>query len=132
MVGLAMAVGVSFSMMALGKASAELSPEDRTAFMLRAFVLTKVASIGFALLIITGITMVVLNGHAIMSAGGKPFMIKLALVLLQILVFGFMQMTLSKVKKAQGGPLMARVPKIGSILLFNGLAIVLLAVLAFH
>jgi hypothetical protein len=127
-----MAVGTSFTMMALGKASADMNPEDRGAFMLRAFAVAKVASGGFGLLIATGFAMLMMQAQVLMEVGGKRFMLKLGLVGLQVVFFAVMQITLKRVKEAKGGPLMAKVPKIGKLLMLNGLAIVLTAVLAFH
>jgi len=132
MLGLAMAVGTSFTMMALGKATADMEPPDRAAFMLRAFAVSKVASIGFGLLILSGGGMLALQSHALLSTGGVPFMVKIGLVGLQIAFFGKMQVTLAQVKEAKGGPLMAKVPQVGKALMLNGLAIVFTAVLAFH
>ena len=54
-IGLAMGVGTSFSMMALGMASADMEKADRGKFMLRALVLGHVGSIGFTLLVLSGL-----------------------------------------------------------------------------
>ena len=132
MVALAMAVGTSFNLKALGGIASELPPEERGAFMLRAFGLIRVAAMGLALLLLSGLGMVALRAQVLFQVGGKAFLIKLALVVIQLVLFALLHKTLKRVHEAQGGPLMARVPKLGRALLLNALAIVLSAVLAFH
>jgi hypothetical protein len=100
--------------------------------VLKSFAVAKVASVGFGLLIGTGFAMLMMQAQVLMEVGGKRFMFKLGLVGLQVVFFAVMQITLKRVKEAKGGPLMAKVPKIGRLLMLNGLAIVLTAVLAFH
>lgn len=132
MVGLAMAVGTSFTMAALGKAAAGLPRADQTAFMLRALAVTKVASFGLLILILSGLGMLFMRLDMLLAAGGAAFHAKLTFVAVQVGLFGFLQVTIARVKRAEGGPLMARLPKIGQALLVNGLLIVGAAVLAFH
>lgn len=132
MVGLAMAVGTGFAMWMLGKASAGLDDDARTAFMLRTFAVSKVGSVGLLLLIITGITMLVMRFEGLMAMGGGALHGKFTLVAIQIGLLGFLQVSMAKAKRAGGGPLMARISKVGVAMLVNGLLIVLAAVLAFH
>jgi hypothetical protein len=132
-IGLALGVGTGFAMMALGKASANLSPEERTQFMLRASVLSKNGSIGLALLILSGLGMLVDRGFGpVFKSGGGLFHAKLTLVLIMAGLLGYMQATLKKVREAGGGPLMAKLPKLGGAMLMLGLAVIVLAVLAFE
>ncbi|MDF3071562.1 MAG: hypothetical protein K0R38_7163 [Polyangiaceae bacterium] len=82
-VGLALGVGTSFAVLALGAASRDLAPEERTKFLLRAAVLRKNGSYGLALLLLTGIAMFVLRGPAeTMRWGGGFLHLKLTLVVL--------------------------------------------------
>jgi uncharacterized membrane protein len=132
-VGLALGVGTGFAMMALGKASAELPAEERTKFMLRAAVLSKNGSVGLALLILSGIGMLLVRGvGATFQAGGGLFHAKLTLVVIMAGLLGYMQATLKKAREAGGGPLMAKLPKLGGAMLMLGLAVIVLAVLAFE
>lgn len=127
-IGLAMAVGAGFAKRALGGAAAGLEPAERTAFMLRTLAVSKVASWGLVLLIASGIALWVQAGAI------RPgfFHLKLLLVGVQVGLFGYAQMLIAKIKKASGGPAMAKMPLVGSLLLGNALLIVLTAVLTFH
>jgi uncharacterized membrane protein len=131
-VGLALGVGTSFAVLALGAASRDLAPEERTKFLLRAAVLRKNGSYGLALLLLTGIAMFVLRGPAeTMRWGGGFLHLKLTLVVLLCGVFGYTQVVAKKVRLAGGGPLMAKLPTLGWISLGLSLAIVAAAVAAF-
>ncbi|HEX2881905.1 MAG TPA: hypothetical protein VHO25_20430 [Polyangiaceae bacterium] len=132
-IGLALGVGTGFAMMALGKASADMSPEERTKFMLRASVLSKNGSIGLGLLILSGLGMLVDRGFGpVFKLGGGLFHAKLTLVVIMAGLLGYMQATLKKAREAGGGPLMAKLPKLGGAMLMLGLAVIVLAVLAFE
>jgi uncharacterized membrane protein len=132
-IGLTLGVGTGFAMMALGKASAELSPEERTKFMLRASVLSKNGSVGLGLLILSGLGMLIDRGFGtIFKLGGGLFHAKLTLVVIMAGLLGYMQVTLKKVREAGGGPLMAKLPKLGGAMLLLGVSVIVLAVLAFE
>jgi len=132
-IGLTLGVGTGFAMMALGRSSAELPPEERTKFMLRTSVLSKNGSIGLALLILSGIGMLLERGIGpTFKLGGGLFHAKLTLVVIMAGLLGYMQATLKKVREAGGGPLMAKLPKLGGAMLMLGLSVIVLAVLAFE
>jgi len=131
-IGLALGVGTSFAMLALGIASRDLSPEERTKFMLRASALSKNGSYGLGLLILSGVAMLLIRGPAAtMAWGGGAFHVKLTLVLILCGVFGYTQSLLKKIRLAGGGPLMAKVPKLSITMLALSVAIVASAVAAF-
>jgi uncharacterized membrane protein len=131
-IGLALGVGTSFAMMTLGASTKDMSQEERAKFMLRAGVLSKNGSAGLGLLILSGLAMFILRGPAaVMAWGGGAFHAKLTLVVILIGVFGYMQMLLKKIRKAGGGPLMAKVPKLSAAMLLLSVSIVLSAVIAF-
>jgi len=130
MLGLAMSVGAGFSMRALRQAAAELPAEERTTFMIRVFPVSKVASWGLLLLIVSGVTMLALRFGSTMAVGGA-FHLKLLLVVIQIGLFGYTQMVLGKIRKGEAA-LMAKMPTLSTLLLGNALLIVAVAVLAFH
>jgi uncharacterized membrane protein len=66
-----------------------------------------------------------------MAWGGPALHVKLTLVVILIGFFGYLQVVMKKVRLAGGGPLMAKLPKLGAIMLGLSVAIVLSAVLAF-
>ncbi|HKY40273.1 MAG TPA: hypothetical protein VJN18_30270 [Polyangiaceae bacterium] len=130
--GLALGVGTSFAMIQLGAAARDLSQEERVKFMLRASAVGKNGGIGLGLLLLSGLGMLFVRGFSeVMAWGGPAFHAKLTLVVIFIGLFGYMQTVLKKVREAGGGPLMARLPKLGAALLAVGLLIMLTAVIAF-
>ena len=131
-IGLALGVGTGFAFLALGAATRELSPEERAKFMLRAGAISKNSSIGLALLILTGLAMLLLRGPAAVFAyAGGALHLKLTLVVIFCGVFGYVQSLLKKIRKAGGGPLMAKLPMFSVIMVALSLAIVASAVAAF-
>lgn len=132
-IGLALGVGTSFAVLALGAASRDLPPEERIKFLLRASALRKNGSYGLALLILTGVGLLLLRGPAeTMRAAGGAFHLKLTLVVILCGVFGYTQSVAKKVRLANGGPLMAKLPTLGLISLVLSVAIVAAAVAAFQ
>jgi hypothetical protein len=131
-VGLALGVGTGFANLTLGIATRELAPPERAQFFLRAFALGKNGSIGLALLLVTGIGMMLMRGvSATMAWGGPAFHWKLALIVLLIGAFGYLQVLIKRAKQQGGGPVMAQIPKAGQTVLAISLAIVVAAVIAF-
>ena len=131
-IGLALGVGTSFAMATLGASSKELTPAERTQFMLRAQALRKNGSIGLGLLILSGLAMFILRGpREVLAFGGGALHLNLTLVVILVGVFGYAQSINKKVREAGGGPLMAKLPKLGAVLLLLSIAIVAAAVAAF-
>ena len=132
--GIALALGTSFAYMALGMATRDMSIPERGAFMLRAFALSRNGRMGLVLLLVTGIWMVMLRGGfaLITLQAGMAFNIKMALMVVLLIVFGLLESLMKKAKRDKGGPVMAKIPKLGSLMLLLGLAIVASSVLAFH
>jgi uncharacterized membrane protein len=132
-IGLALGLGTGFANFTLGMATRDMEMPARAQFMLRVLALSKNGSIGLALLILTGVGLMLDRGvAATMSWGGPLFHVKLTLVLVLIGLFGYLQVTIKRIKQAGGGPLMAKLPKIGQLVTLTSLAIVVCAVLAFH
>lgn len=130
--GLALGVGTSFALFTLGAAARDLPEAERAKFLLRAAALRKNGSFGLGLLLLTGIAIFLLRGPAeVMRWGGGAFHLKLTLVVILIGVFGYTQGVAKKVRLAGGGPLMAKLPKLGLISLGLSVAIVAAAVAAF-
>ena len=132
-IGLALGLGTGFSYMALGIATKNMTPAEKAPFFLRAFVLSKNGNIGLALLLLSGLGLFFLEGPAnVMAAGGVYFKIKLVLFGILVCLIGYLSMLLAKIKRAGGGPLMAKIPKISPFSLMTTILIVLMAVLAFR
>jgi uncharacterized membrane protein len=132
-IGLALALGTGFANMRLGMASADMPPEERTKFFLRAFAIGKNGSIGLLLLILSGLGMLFARGfRAMFALGGGTFHAKLTLVVILMGLLGWLQVLTKRAREAQGGPTMAQIPKVGRAMLVTGIAIVILAVLSFH
>lgn len=131
-VGLALGVGASFALATLGGAAKDLPPDERTKFLLRAGAVRKNASYGLGLLILSGIGILVVRGPAeVFAWGGGAFHLKLTLVVVLIGVFGYSQALTKKIRLAGGGPLMAKLPGVGMLLLGLSVAIIASAVAAF-
>jgi uncharacterized membrane protein len=132
-IGIALAVGTSFAMMRLGAATKDMPMDERAKFFLRAFALSKNGSMGLGLLVLTGIGMWAIKGWpVVMQLGGGMFHAKLTLVLILAGLVGYSQVLIKKARQANGGPIMAKIPKVGMALMATGILTVLFAVLAFH
>ena len=131
---LALGVGTSFAMLTLGIASAKLEPAERRALMLGAGgAVSKNGSIGFLLLILSGLGMLFLRGPAsVMAAGGPAFHAKLTLVVIAAGVLGYSQVLRKRAREANDAGAMAALPKVGAALLALSVAIVVAAVIAFQ
>ena len=131
-IGLALGVGTSFAMITLGAAARGLPADERVKFMLKASALRKNGSYGLALLILTGLAMFLMRGpREVFAWGGGAFHLKLTLVVILCGFFGYTQSLQKKIHAAGGGPLMAKLPKLGLIMLGLSVAIVASAVAAF-
>ena len=132
-IGLGLGLGTGFAMMTLGMATKDMALPERGAFFLRAFALSKMGHIGLGLLILSGVGLIFANGMDITFAAGKHFFIaKLCLVGVLAGIIGYLGVLIKKAKAEKGGPVMAKIPKVGSLALLSTLIIVILAVLSFH
>ena len=133
-IGLAMGVGTSFAMLTLGSTARRLPPDERREFFGRIGGLAKNGSIGFLLLIASGVGMLFERGVSVMfQIGGGAFHAKLALVVILAGCLGYSQVLRKKLRESGGtGPAASIVPKLGIAMLALGVGIVVTAVLAFH
>ena len=133
-IGITLSVGTGFAFMALGMGTKDMALPERGAFMLRAFVIGRNGSVGLVLLLLSGIGMVLKQGGFAIVAEtyGWPLRIKMILVLIIICLVGYMESLMKKAKRDKGGPVMAKIPKVGPVLLFTALCTIVCAVLAFH
>ncbi len=133
LIGLALGVGTGFAMLTLGLSTADMVPADRGAFMRRASVITRNGATGLALLILSGVGLVLVRGVSfVMEWGGPMFHIKLTLVAIMIGVFGYLQVLLRQSRTADGAAAAARIPIVSRVMLVLGVSVVVFAVLAFH
>lgn len=131
--GLALGVGTSFAMLALGRAASVMSPPERGAFMGKVAVLSKNGAIGLTLLLVSGFGMMFSRGTAnTMEAGGGAFHGKLALVLVMCGLFGWLQVLGARARRNPGGPETQLMPKLGAGMLLLGVSVITLATIAFH
>lgn len=131
--GLALGVGTGFAQITLGIATRDMAQPERAQFMLRALALGRNGSIGLGLLLVSGLGMMAMRGvTATLAWGGGAFHAKLALVVVLIGVFGYLQVLVRRVRLAGGGPTMATLPKVGRAMLLVSVAVVICAVIAFQ
>jgi hypothetical protein len=133
-IGLALGVGTSFAMLALGRVASTLPAPEQAVFFGRVGVLAKNGSIGFALLIASGIGMLLDRGVSVMFAiGGGAFHAKLALVVILAGCLGYSQVLRKRMREGKDPEKIAKVlPKLGSFMLLLGVSTVITAVAAFH
>lgn len=132
-IGLGLGLGTSFAFMRLGLATKDMPMAEKAPFMLKAFAISKNGTIGLALLIVSGIgLMFASEPSAVMEAGGVYFKAKLVLVVALSGLIGVLHSLQARARRENGGPALAKLPKFGAISQLTTLAIVLLAVLAFH
>jgi len=131
--GLALGVGAGLAMFSIGLANKDMEPAELGKFMARVAVLRKNGSYGLLLLIASGIGFIVERGwDAIAFRGGGLFHAKLTLVAVMAGLLGYSQVLVKKAREQGGGPAMARLMLVSRAMLFSGLTIIVLAVLAFH
>jgi uncharacterized membrane protein len=130
--GLALGVGTSFAMLTLGIATRNLEGEERSKFFRTASALSKNGSIGFALLIVSGLGFLLVKGvDGVFAWGGGLFHAKLTLVLILAGLLGYSQVLQKRVRQGNTA-LMATLSKLGRVMLLVSICIVICAVLAFH
>ncbi len=130
LLGMTMGVGTGFVMIGLQIGTKDMEPQERGRFMMRAMVAGKVSAIGLAILIVTGVIMVVplWSDHA----SSPFFMVKLTLVAVLVVLYVFQQGQMARLKRDDGGPALAVIPKLARAMHATGILIVIAAVLVFH
>jgi hypothetical protein len=128
--GLAMGVGTSFAMMALGRAASKMAIEERVKFGLTISVVRRVGQIGLALLILSGLYLMTPFWK---NLAHMPYLItKLSLVVVLIILISIIDINIAKAKKGNPGPNLMKNGKIGPFALLTAITIIIMAVLAFH
>lgn len=133
-IGLSLGVGASFAILALRLYARALPPDECAKLTLGAGgALSKNGSIGLGLLIVSGLGMFFMRGPAtVMAAGGPAFHAKLTLVVILSGVLGYSQVLRKRAREADGGPALAKMPRVGAALLLLSVATVVAAVIAFQ
>jgi uncharacterized membrane protein len=132
-IGLALGVGAAFAMFRLTGAARELPTEEGTRFLLRAGVLSKNASSGFALLVLSGIGMMLVRGPAaVFAMGGGAFHLKLTLIVIMTFVFGYSQALGKKAREGGSESVQAKLATVRVVVLALAIGIVASAVAAFR
>ena len=72
-VGVPLAVGTGFGIVALKMGSADMEKVERESYMLRGFVMTNIGAIGIVFVLLTGLVMSFQNSTALLQKGG-PFL----------------------------------------------------------
>lgn len=131
--GLALGVGTSFAMMRIGMALRDASPAERGQVMKYALSISKNGGLGLGLLILSGLAMLFTRGvSTVFGAGGHAFHVKLLLVVIMSGLVGYSQVQVKRLREQQDPAAAATLQKLGPLMLFTGLGIVITAVLAFH
>ncbi len=132
MVGMAMAVGSGFAVIALKMGSADMNKPEREPYMLRSFAVTNIGALGIALVFISGLVMLVQSGGAFFQVGGLFFKVKLVLFLLYVIAFVVLRKRVRKARLTNGGPLMVHMSKFVIVMNILGVMTIVAATLAFH
>lgn len=131
--GLALGVGTSFAMLRLGLATKDLAPAERAGVMKHALAIAKNGALGLALLILSGVLMLVTRGAGtVFASGGPAFHVKLALVVVLSGLVGYSQVLGKRIRERQDADALRVAQKISPVILVTGVAIVVSAVIAFH
>jgi uncharacterized membrane protein len=116
--------------------TADMPPAERGAFMRRASVIGLNGSIGLALLLVSGVGLLLTRGvDVVMAWGGPAFHVKLTLVVILVGVFGYMQVLLRKARSSDqvaAAAAGARLNIISKVMLLLSVSIIVAAVLAFQ
>lgn len=130
-VGLTMGVGTSFIMAATGRIASKMVPEERMRFMTNILVLRHLGQTGLALLILTGIYLIIPFWGIL---GDMPYIIaKLVLVAVLVVIVTVIDRNSSKVVKGiDPGMYMKKNAKLVPLWILLVLTIIVMAVLSFH
>ena len=131
-VGVALAVGTGFAILALKAGSADMAKAEREPYMLRGFAVTNIGALGIVFVLVSGLVMFFQDSEALMQKGGPFLWVKIVLFVLYLIVFVILRQRVSKARVTNGGPLMIHMSKF--VIVMNVLAIMLIvsSVLAFH
>lgn len=129
-IGLAMGLGTGFAFMFLGIAASKLDQDEGNKLMLRAAILGKMGHIGLAILLASGIYLIIPYAKALPQ---MPLLIsKLVLFVLLGATIGITTSMMKKAAKGDTVKYLNKTKNLGKANLILSLAIVVLAVLVFR
>jgi hypothetical protein len=132
LVGVALAVGTGFGIVALKMGSADMEKAERVPYMLRGFVMTNIGAIGIAFALVTGLVMFFQDSTALLENGGPFLWVKAVAFVLYLTVFVTLRWRVSKARLTNGGPLMIHMSKFVMVMNVLGIVLIVSSVLAFH
>ena len=103
-VGVALAVGTGFAILALKMGSADMPKAEREPYMLRGFVVTNIGAIGIVFVLVSGLVMFFQDSEALIQKGGPFLWVKIVLFVLYLIVF----VTLRQPKSARADAIVGR------------------------
>ncbi len=131
-VGVALAVGTGFAILALKMGSADMPKAEREPYMLRGFVVTNIGAIGIVFVLVSGLVMFFQDSEALIQKGGPFLWVKTVLFVLYLIVFVTLRQRVSKARVTNGGPLMINMSKFVIVMNVLGILLIVSSVLAFH
>ena len=131
-VGVALAVGSGFAIVALKMGSADMPKAEREPYMLRGFVATNIGAIGIVFVLLSGLVMFFQDSEALVQKGGPFLWAKAVLFVLYLIVFATLRQRVSKARVTDGGPLMINMSKFVIVMNVLGIMLIVSSVLAFH
>ena len=131
-VGVALAVGTGFAVVALKKGSADMPKAEREPYMLRGFVVTDLGAVGIVFVLASGLVMFIRDSEALIRDGGPFLWAKAVLFVLYVIVFVSLRRRVSKARVTNGGPLMVHMSKFVIVMNVLGIMLIVSSVLAFH
>ncbi len=131
-IGVALAVGTGFAVVALKTGSADMEKAEREPYMLRGFVVTNFGVLGILFVLVSGLVMFFQDADALLEKGGPFIMAKAALFVLYLAAFLTLRWRVSKARETNGGPLMVNMSKFVIAMNVLGIMLIVSSVLAFH
>ncbi len=131
-VGVALAVGTGFAIVALKMGSADMPKAEREPYMLRGFVVTNIGAIGIVFVLVSGLVMFFQDSEALIQKGGPFLWVKIVIFVLYLIVFVILRQRVSKARLTNGGPLMINMSKFVIVMNVLGIMLIVISVLAFH
>ena len=129
-IGLAMGIGTSFGFMFLGIAASKMEPEKALDFQLKSFAMSKMGHIGLALLVLSGLYLIIPYWALLPTS---PILIaKLILVVILGALIGIISSNAKKAQQGNAEEYLKKIAGLGKISLLTGLLIIILAVLNFE
>ena len=129
-IGLTMALGAGFANLFLGTVAAKLSPAEKGNFLSKTLILGRMAQIGLALLLLSGLYLV--TPYWTLLDEMPMLVAKLSLVAVLLTLVSVILLLVRKARTQNNPAILAKIKPLGVVNFLIGIMIVVLAVLAFH